>query len=194
MNNRPSAQRGFTLVELLIAFSLGMMAMAALLSGFVFLARNFTRLANFQALEQQARTTQAYLQDDLSTAVLVKSSPAPTDTSLALQLPAGNVTYTYDAANQRLRRQADFGASPDRYLLTAPGCRCTAFTFSYYTATGGSPASQVAPTNNAPLSIQQVQVRFTLATPTTENSQTQMNYAGGTARLHLRNKQKPDGS
>jgi type II secretory pathway pseudopilin PulG len=194
MNARLSTQRGFTLVELLIAFTLAMVAMAALLSSFVFLARNFTRLANFRALEQQGRTAQATLQDDLSLAVAVKASPAPTDTTLALQLPAGSVTYTYDATNRRLRRQADFGVNPDRYLLTAAGCRCAAFAFDYFTAGNGSTASQLAPTAHAPLSIQQVQIRFTLETPTTENVQTRMTYAGGTARLHLRNKQKPDGT
>jgi type II secretory pathway pseudopilin PulG len=194
MNARLSTQRGFTLVELLIAFTLAMVAMAALLSCFVFLARNFTRLANFRALEQQARTAQATLQDDLSSAVAVKTSTAPTDTTLALKLPDGNVTYTYDATNRRLRRQADFGVNQDRYLLTAPGCRCASFAFSYFTASGGSTASQLTPTAHAPLSIQQVQIHFTLETPNTENVQTRMTYAGGTARLHLRNKQKPDGT
>jgi prepilin-type N-terminal cleavage/methylation domain-containing protein len=194
MNNRLTTQRGFTLVELLIAFTLSLVAMAALLSCFVFLARNFTRLANFRTLEQQSRVAQAYLQEDLAAAIAVKASPAPTDTALALQLPDGNVTYTYDATNGRLRRQADFGAIQDRYLLSGPGCRCATFAFSYFTASGGSVASQLAPTANAPLSIQQAQVKFTLETPATENSQTRANYAGGTARLHLRNKQKPDGS
>src|SRR5688572_666610 len=194
MSNRLTTQRGFTLVELLIAFTLSMVAMAALLSCFVFLARNFTRLANFRALEQQSRVAQTYLQEDLGAAIVVKASPAPTATTLALQLPGGNVTYTYDATNRRLRRQADFGAVQDRYLLSGPGCRCATFAFNYFTASGGSPASQLAPTANAPLSIQQVQVKFTLETPATENSQTRVNYASGTARLHLRNKQKPDGT
>lgn len=194
MKLRSPAARGFTLVELMIAFSLAMVAMAALLACFVFLARNFTRLANYRALEQQGRTAVAALQADLGAALGVKSDSTPTAASLTLVLPDGTVTYTYDAAGERLRRQADFGANPDRDLLKGPGCRCASLAFSYFTASGGSPAAQLAPATNTPLSIQQVQVAFTLQTPATEASQTQQTFAGGTARLHLRNKRKPDGS
>lgn len=63
-------RRGFTLVEMLIGLSLSLMVMAAILSSYVFLARNFTRslgvtyavsnqttLSQLPPLEAQLRTT-----------------------------------------------------------------------------------------------------------------------------------------
>ena len=113
---RPSG--GFTLVELLIAAALGGFVMIALLSSSLFLARNFTRLANYQALESEARRALAYLQADLEQAEAVKPGTNPTAIGVTLVLPAGEVTYAYDSGTQRLRRQADFGASPDISLLS----------------------------------------------------------------------------
>ena len=186
--------RGFTLVELLVAATLAALAMTALLSAFVFLARNFTRLANLQALEGQSRRALAYLQTDLALAETVKAGSTATASTVTLVLPTGEVTYTYDSSASRLRRQAAFGASPDLYLLNTPGCRCTALAFNYYTGTGGSPADQVTPTANTPYSIKQLQVSFTLQTPTTESAQTRMQYKAVSARHNLRNKRTPNGN
>ena len=190
----PRKAPGFTLVELLVSATLAAFAMTALLSAFVFLARNFTRMANLQALESQSRKALTYLQTDLALAETVKSGSTATASSVTLVLPAGNVTYTYDGSTGRLRRQAAFGASPDLYLLTAPNCRCTAFTFNYYTGAGGSPVDQVATSTNTPYSIKQLQVSFILQTPTTESAATQMQYKAVSARHNLRNKRAPDGN
>lgn len=185
---------GFTLVELLISSTLAALAMTALLSAFVFLARNFTRMANLQALESQSRKALTYLQTDLALAETVKSGSPATASSVTLVLPAGEVTYTYDGATGRLRRQAAFGANPDVYLLLAPNCRCTAFEFNYYTGSGGSPADQVTPAINTPYSIKQLQVSFVLQTTATEAAETRMQYKAVSARHNLRNKRAPDGN
>jgi hypothetical protein len=194
MRHRGSLLRGFTLVELLIGASLAGFAMMALLSSFVFLARNFTRLANRQALEGQSRTALAYLQADLAQARAVKSSGPATASSVTLVLPAGEVTYTYDSGAGRLLRQAGFSSQPEISLLKTTNCRCTAFAFSYFTGTGGSPAAQLATTTNTPYSIKQLQVSFELQTPATESTATRMQYKTVSARLNLRNRGAPDGS
>ncbi|HEX2862483.1 MAG TPA: prepilin-type N-terminal cleavage/methylation domain-containing protein, partial [Lacunisphaera sp.] len=120
MTGPPRKIRGFTLTELLVACSLAAFAMMALLSGFVFLGRNFTRLANLQSLQTQGRTALAYLQNDVALARSVKPGASATATAVTLVLPGGEVAYTYDAATARLRRQASFGSQPDLYLLSAP--------------------------------------------------------------------------
>lgn len=194
MSPRKKPPQGFTLVELLVAATLAAAVMAAVLSAFVFLARNFTRMANFQALEQQGRTALTYLQADLAEATAVKKGTTPTAATLTLALPGGDVTYTYDSTNERLRRQATFGSSPDLYLLNTPGCRCTDFSFSYYTGENGSPVDQATSATNMPLSVKQLQVRFSLETAVNENGQTRMTYAVASPRWHFRNKRKPDGS
>ncbi len=194
MRSPPQRRRGFTLVELLIGSSLAAMAMVALLSSLLFLARNFTRLANILALENSSRTALAYLKADLSLAQAVKSGSPATVDSVTLVLPAGEVTYTYESGAGRLLRQAGFGSQPEIELLNAANFRCTAFAFNYYTVTGGSPADQLAPGTNSVSSIKQLQVSFELETPASESAQTAMRYETVSARLNLRNKRAPDGN
>jgi prepilin-type N-terminal cleavage/methylation domain-containing protein len=194
MRHHALLPRGFTLVELLIGSSLAAFAMMALLSSFVFLARNFTRLANRQALEGQSHTALAYLRADLTQARAVKSTGPATASSVTLVLPAGEVTYTYDGGAGRLLRETNFSSQPELSLLYGPNCRCTAFAFSYFTGTGGSPAAQLSSSTNTPYSIKQLQVSFELQTPAAESAQTRMQYKTVSARLNLRNRGAPDGS
>lgn len=194
MSEPTRSRRGFTLVELLVAASLAAFAMTALLSSFVFLARNFTRLANYQALETEGRRALAYLQADLAQAERVKQGTNPTASSLTLVLPAGEVTYTYDSGTQHLRRQAGFGTNPDINLLAGSSCRCTDFTFDYFTGSNGAPVDQLAPGTFVPYSIKQVRVRFDLQTPAEAANETRMTYATVSARVNLRNKRPPDGN
>ncbi len=194
MTIRRQRNAGFTLVELLVGSTLSVFVLAGLLSGFVFLARNFTRLANLQALENQSRTALAYLQRDLAQARTIRSDNPITATQLTLTLPTGDVTYSYDSSAGRLLRQAAAGSQPVVALLTAPNCRCTDLAFSYYTGTGGSPASQLVPAANNAYSIKQLQVRFELQSPSADAAETRMRQKTVSARLNLRNKEAPDGS
>lgn len=194
MRKRARTSGGFTLVELLIAAALAGFAMTALLSSSLFLARNFTRLANYQALENEGRRALAYLQADLELAEAVKPGTNPTAAGVTLVLPAGEVTYAYDSGTQRLRRQADFGASPDISLLSGASCRCTEFSFDFFTGSNGAPEDQLSPGTFVPYSIKQVRVRFSLQTPAEAASETRMTYAAVSARMNLRNKRPPDGN
>jgi prepilin-type N-terminal cleavage/methylation domain-containing protein len=193
MNRRAGSNRGFTLVELLIGSTLASMVMAAVLASFVFLGRNLARLANYQSVEAKSREALAYLGRDLTQAEAVKEASTPTATALTLVLPSGEVTYTYDNTTLSLRRQANFGANQDFVLLQSDYCACTAFSFAYYTATGGSPISQMAGGTNTPYSIKQIQVLFTTQTPGSSTA-IRATYDAVSARYVMRNKQLPNGT
>src|SRR5690606_25402909 len=104
--------------------------MAAVLSSYTFLGRNFTRLMNQQTLESESRRTVQTLTQDVRMAS--GFSGTPTATSMVLILPTGNVTYTYDNSTRVLTRTPAGG--PAIALLkniTDGGC-----TFSFYDTAG----------------------------------------------------------
>jgi prepilin-type N-terminal cleavage/methylation domain-containing protein len=178
---------GFTLTEVIVASSLGALVMAAVLSSFVFLGRNLTRLANYQTLETKSRQALTYLRRDFSLAKAVKTGTTPTSTTVTLVLPTGEVTYTYEGLpNFRLRRQATFGPNPDFYLLKNDYCDCVTFALTYYTTTGANTL--------APFSIKQVDVRYGIKTPATFFSPIRTSYETVSSRFLIRNKELPDGS
>lgn len=186
--------RGFSLAEVLVGSTLGTMVMAAVLSSFVFLGRNLTRLANYHSLEAKSREALTYLSRDLSLAQSVKNGTTPTGSTVTLVLPAGEVTYTYDNATLKLRREATFGANTDMSLLKSNCSSCTSFAFDYFTMSGGSPTSQVTTSVLVPYSIKQIQVHFTVETPAGVSTVTHASYEAVSARYLVRNKQLPDGT
>jgi len=192
-NSSGGAIAGFTLVEMLVSASLAAAILAAVLSSYLFLGRNLTRLANYQALETKGREALTWLRSDLAVAAAVKSGTTPTASSVTLVLPAGEVTYTYDSAAGSLRRQAAAGANPDFLLLKNDRCTCTTFAFDYQTTTGGAPTSQLGAGSNVPYGIKQVMVRFVLETPGAQAAATRSTYAAVSARFLLRNKQAATG-
>ncbi|HEX2861282.1 MAG TPA: prepilin-type N-terminal cleavage/methylation domain-containing protein, partial [Lacunisphaera sp.] len=52
---RPRGPRGFTLVEVLIAASLGTIVMAGVLAAFLMLVRSGVRVGNYSMMESQTR-------------------------------------------------------------------------------------------------------------------------------------------
>jgi prepilin-type N-terminal cleavage/methylation domain-containing protein len=182
---RPSPRSGFTLVELLMGLALSSMLLAAILSSYLFLGRSLTRLALQQELERQSRGTLVRLAADLR---LTQSVTSATDTALALTVPAGTVTYTYNGSTKTLTRTASFGASPTLVLLTG----CTAFDFNYFTTADGAPTDQLTPAVFVPLSIKQVEAGFTLAAGTA-NAGTATKLQAASGRIILRNRQLPTG-
>src|SRR5262249_46206528 len=109
--------RGFTLLEVLISTSLAGIVIAGMLSTFLFLGRNLSRLASQQALENETRKALIHLRRDFGLARGIKNGTTPTSSTVTLALASGDVTYTYDSTAKNLRRQATFGTSPDLYLL-----------------------------------------------------------------------------
>jgi prepilin-type N-terminal cleavage/methylation domain-containing protein len=194
MMRRAVNRRGFTLVEVLIATTLGAIIMTAVLSSFVFIGRSLARLASYQALENEARKTLTYLRQDFAMAQSVKKGTTPTTTTVTLVLPSGDVVYTYDSASRQLRRQATFGVSPNVTLLRNGSCECTSFAFSYYTTSDGAPTDQVTPTALVPYSIKQIQVGFVVETPTTASAETRTRFEVASSRFFIRHRGFTDGT
>lgn len=188
------SRRGFTLLEVLISSTLAAAVLAAALSTFVFLGRNLTRLANYQALEAEGRKALTWLQRDFSLAESVKSGATPDETSVTLVLPAGEVSYSYNNTALSLRRQASFGPNQDFTMLRNDHCSCTEFTFEYYTGAGGAPTSQITPGLSVPYSIKQLRFRFIIRTPDSHNAATRTSYEVVSAHFLLRNRRAPDGN
>ena len=164
------AARGFTLVELMIAMSLSAVVFAAILSAFVFLGRNLTRLVNLQQQESQCRRILNTLARDVGMAMRVSTV---SDTQLTLTVPAAAspATVTYNYGNGTLTRTDAAGTTT---LLTG----VTAFDFNYYNRAGTASAS--------PLSIKLVELSYTSTVGSSANG-TQTRYAVVSPRLVLRN-------
>jgi len=194
MTRKSTSKAGFTLVELLIAASLGAILMASVLSTYLYVGRNLARLASYQTLETESRKTLSYLSKDFALAQSVKSGTTPTGYSVTLVLPSGEVVYSYDSTTKGLRRQATFGTSPDLTFLKNASCECTTFSFRYFTTTDGAPTNQVAPTANVPYSIKQIQVRFVVESPGSWSAQTRTRFETASARVLFRNRGAPDGT
>lgn len=194
MRIRSAPLAGFTLVELLIGVSLGGLVMAALLSAMVYFARNFARLAQAQALEEQSRLALAWLRHDVGRALAVKPGSAPSSTAVTLVLPEGEVTYAFDATARELRRQATFGGNADLTLLRNRYTQCTDLSFSYYTNSLGPATDPLAPDVNVPYSIKQLRLAFTLETPAVHAPELRMRREIVSSRYVLRQRTAPDGS
>ncbi len=195
MKRRPKInQVGFTLVELLIGAALAGVIMAAVLSSYTYIGRSLARLASYQALEAESRQALGYLSRDFSMAQKVKAGTTPTDATLTLVLPAGEVTYTYNSSTRSLSRTATFGVSPALTFLQNDSCQCTTFAFSYFTTSDSAPTSQVSPSANVPYSIKQIQAGYVIESPDSWSSLTRTRYQAASARFLLRNRGVSDGT
>ena len=129
----PAAARpGFSLVELMVAMSIGMVVIAAVLSSYTFLGRNLIRYANQQALEVQSRRTLQTLASDAHAADRVALAydttkditqdsawqTLPTATQFTFRTSTANgsggtyyyaVTYAYDTTAGTLTRSVSSG-------------------------------------------------------------------------------------
>lgn len=104
-HRRPGATEGFSLVELLLAFGLGLSLAALMLQAVLAESQNGQRLARVLRERQLADRALALLRSDLQRATLVASSAGPGGEAAAcslggrgvllhLETPAGPITYS----------------------------------------------------------------------------------------------------
>jgi hypothetical protein len=160
---------------MVVAMGLSAIIFAGILSGYTFLARNFTRLLNSQGQDTKSRRAMYVFSQDISKAVQVSTA---SDTHLSLVLPTTsgpttNVSYSYDASTGTLTRTDTAGSV---VLLN----NLTALDFNYFNKSGGSVAS-------GPLSVKEVELTFSSALGAA-TSGTQARYSAVSPRLVLRNK------
>ena len=144
------------------------------------MARNLTRIANFQQQQVQNRRALYVMAKDVNEAVQV-SSPLPASVSLTLppRPPSPDstyLTYTYDSTAHTLTRHAVTGAVMSNTILLS---NLTTFTFAYYDESGGS---------SPPLDfIREIQFSYTSAVGDRPNG-TQSGDTVASSRMVLRSK------
>ena len=178
---------------MLIGLSLSLIVMAAILSIYVFLARNFTRslgvtyavrnqttLSQRPPLEAQLRTTLAYFAQDVRMATGISGTPSADGVTLTLPTATGTTTvaYAYNAGARTLTRTWA-GLSGQVIHHNLLGC-----TFSYFDASGNPYTTYV---NNL-LGIKQLSVAFTAQGGSATNRTLTQVYTGASPRLLLRNR------
>lgn len=206
-----STRGGFTLVELMISMSLGMIVMLAVFSTYSYLGRNLTRLSYRSVLETQGRKIRETFAADIRGAKSITNASATTLT-LAM-IGGGSVAYTYNGG--QLTRDPDGSGAMQpvllNYMISDGGVQIPTSAilpangnlFSYNTATGntfttaGTGPTYQNTTTLVPLSIKQVAVNFTLQAGTTaiQGQQGTLNlYQVSSGWLQLINRQLPDGT
>lgn len=144
-------RRGFTLVELMVSASLGVVVMAAVMSAFLFIGRTSIMLRNYADLETQARNAMETFAQDVR---MSSSAVWNSSTSLTITVRSGGVdlpaVYTYDDATRTFSRTYD-----GKTAIIISNIR--SFAFSAYTI-DTEPVSLEAPTNATNIATKQVQI------------------------------------
>jgi prepilin-type N-terminal cleavage/methylation domain-containing protein len=176
--------RGFSLVELLVGMSLALIVMSAVLSSYLFLGRNLTRLVNQQAIETQARRTLGYFAQDVRMATDI-SSPSATGVTFTVKTSTGTtntVGYTYDSTAKTLTRKSP--ASTGTALILMNNISTNGLTISYYDESGNPYTTYT----NYLKGIKQIALSFTARAGSSVNgTQTQLLQISS-PRLILRNR------
>lgn len=155
------AQRGLTLIEVLMSTSLLGLLMTAVLSSFVFLVQGEQSLANYNSMNADARELLELLSRDAKSATDVTNFTA---TSLTLTVPVNtsggtqDVTYEFDAATDTCVREA---GGTERTLVR----NVSGFTFRYLNS------NNAVTTSLAELKQVQLSLRIVRRVSFTSNSQ-----------------------
>jgi Tfp pilus assembly protein PilW len=133
--NAPSARRagGYTLGELMVAMSLAFVVIAGVISAYLFVGRNLTRLANVQQQDVKSRRALKWFTQDLSAASQLTTA---TSAQLVLTMPTASgsttVTYTYTAGAGSTGTLTRTVGGTTTTLLT----NLSTFSFNYYNSSG----------------------------------------------------------
>ncbi len=138
--SRSSPIAAFTLVELMVGATLAAAVMAAVLSSYIYLARNLGRLANQQTLETEARRTLAYFTQDVQSATGMSVT--------ALTAPDFSITFTLaNNGASGTTTQVTYYYSRDGAATSICGTSVTVAAHTLIRATGtGSALTQPAQT------------------------------------------------
>ena len=179
-NRHRSQSPGFTIVELMIAVILSAVVFAAIFAGYIFMARNLTRLTDFEQQQVQNRQVLFQLEKDAGNATQVSTAGVST---LVLTMSSGTITYTYSSiatsgppvqAAQTLVR-TDSATNTTVTQLS----NLTTLTFRYYNSSGS-----VASTT---LNIKQIELTYSSAVGNSSNGTLSSNTVTS-ARVTLKNK------
>lgn len=99
--DRTTRRRGFTLVEVLIAGSIGSVVLMGVLSTFLFLGRSQANIANYADMERQAREGLEYFAQDVRQASALNWN---SNQSMTILVKGVSVTYAFNSANGTFNR------------------------------------------------------------------------------------------
>jgi len=176
---RPARQRGFTLVEVMIAAGLSAFILAAVLSSFLFMGRSGANLGNYSDMERQARTALETFAEEVRQA---SSISYISNTSVVITVNSTAIGYGYDSSTGTFWRKT---ATTSRALIT--GVVAGTFSFKAFNVAGSElPLSSSAELTAAGSDTKQLQISM-------EASRTSQTVATATnlvlsARFILRNK------
>jgi prepilin-type N-terminal cleavage/methylation domain-containing protein len=100
LTNR-SIRNGFTLIEMLVGVSLGLLILAGVGSVYIFSAKSFTSMSNYSELSGKNRHASDIVSRDIRTALNISSA---TTNVLVLHSRGGDITYAFDPLAQTLSR------------------------------------------------------------------------------------------
>lgn len=176
VRSSPRRAGGFTLVEVVVSLTLAFIVIAAILSAYLFLGRNLTRMVNLQQQEVKSRRALQMFTTDVSSAIQLTTA---TDTQIVISVQtAGSpatVTYTYTAGASSTGTLTRTDAAGTLTLLTG----LSTFDFNFYTETN------VATTSLA--SMKSAEFSFTSDLGTAASG-TSASYATVSSRVLMRNK------
>ena len=177
-----SRSNGFTLVELLVGVTLSAAVMAAVLSSYVYLAKNLVRLTNQQTLETEARRTLGFFAKDVQMSAGISGTPSATSVTLTIPASTGTTTvaYSYNSSTGTFTRTPAGGTA--QILLrniTANGLNI------YYYDTSGNIYTTYADYLSG---IKQLLLQFSTQTGNTSNGTQTLVYQVSSNRMIVRNK------
>ena len=170
--------RGFTLVEVMVAASISAAVLAAVLTSALFIGRSAVNIRNYTDMETQGRKMLEYFAEDTRQASAVTWTSS---TSLTLVVNSANVVYSYDASTLTLTRT----------LAGAPNVRVTnvnTFQFLAYTINGTQITDFSTTAAKAAAAINTKQVQISLAASRNRQTLTNTTSTVLSARFILRNK------
>jgi Tfp pilus assembly protein PilW len=144
----------FTLVEVMIAATLGTVVIAAVMSTFLMLGRSGANAANYATMEAQARRALEEFSQDLRMASAITWTSA---SSITLTVPnnytptSGVVTYSYDSSTQIFSRSPKDSSSAAGTTLNLIR-NVTTFSYARYDRID-NPATQDTTTKRIQLSM-----------------------------------------
>lgn len=173
----------------MVATSLAAIVFAGVLSAYLFMGRNLTRLVNSQEQNAASRRALQNFTQDLSAAIRFTTATS-TDIVLLKQPRSATanatdtVTYTYSSGNRTLTRGeviVDSAATPSTVTTSTELLRnVTALTFNYYNESGTA-------VTLSPQSVKSVEVTFTTGVGSS-TSGTRASYTTVSPRVVVRNK------
>jgi Tfp pilus assembly protein PilW len=199
------------MVELMVAMSIAMVLIAAILSSYTFLGRNLVRFSNQQQLEAQSRRMLQTFSQDVRMADTIantynstsnitldsswQTTPTPGQVAFRISVPNGGggifiyaVTYSYDGTSTLTRTVSSGPASgtPPPDFNTIPMTLLTgasSFSFNYLDKQGTALTAPIYPSR-----IKQIEASGLMLSSGTANSGTQSRFTFASARVVLRNR------